>query len=266
MRFYFTDKHIEFLRQGYQEMRIPALTAAFNAKFGLTKTEGSIKSALRNRKISCGRKPGFAKGEIFHKYTPEQAEFIKKAYRSMTVAEVTKTFNARFDTRMSESQIRAFTKNHRLRSGRTGRFEKGHVPFNAGTKGVMQPNSGNFQKGHVPQNRRHLGSERICKKDGYVLVKVEEEDPYTEAKTRYRHKHVVLWEEHNGPVPDGMVVLIRGGDKRSFDIDDLELVSRHELLRLNNLRFGTLPEEVRPSALALARLQVKTSEAGRRKP
>jgi len=258
MRFCFTAEHIEFLRGGYQQMRIPALTAAFNKKFGLDKTEGSIKAALKNRRITCGRKPGFAKGEFFHKYTREQADFIGATYPLMPLAELTKAFNIKFGTEMSESSLRAFTRNHKIRSGRTGQFDKGHVPFNAGTKGVMKPNSGSFKKGDVPGNIRPLGSERICSKDGYVLVKIAQENPHTGHKTRFHLKHIVEWEKENGPLPEGMILRFLDGDKINTDPSNLVPVNRAEHLRLTNMGFNELPAEVKPVALTLARVEAKT--------
>lgn len=35
-----------------------------------------------------------------------------------------------------------------------GNFEKGHTPWNKGSKGICKPNSGSFKKGHVPPQER----------------------------------------------------------------------------------------------------------------
>lgn len=143
---------------------------------------------------------------------------------------------------------------------RTGRFKKGNKPWNAGTKGqgLTGANAGSFKKGNVPPNRKPLYSERICPKDGFILIKIPERDPHTGFPTRYKHKHVYIWEQANGPVPAGMVVVFRDSDKLNIEPDNLMLVSRAELLRLNRRGYKDTPDELKPSVLALSKLETKT--------
>jgi hypothetical protein len=252
----YTAEEVAFLRDGYRAMQVPELTAAFNARFGTAQGEGAIKAAVSNRKIRCGRPVGNPVG-TYIKYTREQAEFIRDGYRTMTIRELTAAFNARFGTEKTESHLKAFTHNHKVRSGRTGRFPKGHVPVNKGTKGLKGPNVTSFREGHVPANRKPLGHERIDTKDGYIHIKVPQQNPYTGFPTRYRPKHVWLWEEHNGPIPDGMVVVFKDSDKLNCVLENLMLVSRSELLRMNQHRYADMPDELKPSVLYLAKLEAK---------
>lgn len=61
-----------------------------------------------------------------------------------------------------------------------------------------------------------------------------------------------------GPVPKGMVVVLRDGDKLNIEPENLMLISRAELLRLNQCGYKDTPAELKPSVLAMARLEVKT--------
>ena len=74
MRFKYAPEHLEFLRTGYRTMNVRDLTAAFNRRFALDKTECCVHSALANHKIRCGRKP---KDRLVSRrlriYTDEQA-------------------------------------------------------------------------------------------------------------------------------------------------------------------------------------------------
>lgn len=71
-------------------------------------------------------------------------------------------------------------------------------------------------------------------------------------------KHVHVWEQTHGPVPDGMVVVFRDGDKLNINPQNLMIVSRAELLRLNKRGYKNAPADLKPSILALAKLEVKT--------
>ena len=110
----------------------------------------------------------------------------------------------------------------------------------------------------MPANLKPIGHERIRPKDGFILIKVVEKNPYTGSPTRYKHKHVHVWEQANGPVPEGMVVALRDSDKTNCEPDKLMLISQAELLELNRHGYRNVPVEIKPSVLALTKLKVKT--------
>lgn len=237
-------------------MPVRDFVGAFNAEFGLNKTASALRAALSNHRITCGRKAG-ERMMPCRLYSKEQVLFLKVNYAGRSVAELTDLYNAQFGTEMTKDQIKSFVSNRHIISGRTGYFPKGHVPWNTDTKGVMKPNSGNFQKGSVPKNTRPLWSERTDSKDGFVLIKVPEANPYTKAQTRFKHKHVWVWEQLHGPVPAGMVVAFKDGDKKNCEPDNLMLISRAELLYLNQHDYQGMPAELRETLVALAKLEVK---------
>ena len=191
------------------------------------------------------------------KYSAEHLEFLRVGYDSMGIPDLARAFNTKFGTGLGDGAIKGVLARAKILSGRTGRFEKGHVSWSAGTKGLVKPNAGNFKKGAIPPNRRPLGAERICPLSGFVLVKVAEKDPHTGALTRYKHKHVHIWEQANGTRPEGMVVAFKDGNKLNCEIDNLMLISRAELLRLNQYNYKEVSEELKPSVLAVAKLEVK---------
>ncbi len=254
----YTAEQLCFLREGFRKYQIPVLTAAFNLLFGLNKTEGQVKATLANHRFTCGRQTGNPLG-TYRLFSQDQVWFIKENYKRLSQVELATALNERFGLQVTPVQIKSFTGNHKIHSGRTGCFEKGIRPWNTGTKGLTSANPTSFKKGSRPANWKPLGTERICKKYGYVLVKVAEQNPYTGHGTRYRQKHVYVWEQTNGPVPPGMVVFIVDGNKLNCDIDNLELLSRQELLYLNLHGYNDLPAELRPSMLALAKLATKKS-------
>ena len=254
----YTAEQIEFMRTGYLSMNIRSLTLAFNTQFGVDKTEVAIKSALQNHRIFCRRKHKDRLISRLRIYTTEQAQFLRDNYAGRSIAELTAIFNDRFGTDKSVRQIKTFVHNRGITSGRTGYFKKDHKPWNTGTKGLTGTNATSFKKGHVPANRKPLGSERTCSNDGFILIKIAEQDPHTGFPTRYKHKHVHIWEQAHGPIPEGMIVAFRDGDKLNIEPENLMLISRAELLRLNQHDYKNTPDELKPNVLALSKLEVKT--------
>lgn len=263
MRFKWTPEYLRFLKTGYQSMNVRDLTRAFNAEFGTDKTEVQVASALKNHRITCGRKHKDRLINRVRLFTPEQSQFIRDNYAGRGRDEMAALFNKTFKTAITPAQIKTFVGNRGITSGRTGHFTKGNKPWNTGTKGLTGANKTTFRKGNVPPNRKPLGSERICSKDGYVLIKVAERDPYTGFPTRYKLKHVHIWEQAHGPVPAGHVVIFKDGDKLNFQLSNLMLVTRAELFMLNKHGYKEVPGELKPSVMALARLEVKTFMKGK---
>lgn len=163
-----------------------------------------------------------------HNYTKEQVEFVRDNIKGTSYKEMREMFNKRFETNLTFSQINGFIKRNNFKNGNDARFEKGQETWNKGMKGLRFEGSekGWFRKGQDPINHRPVGSERICTKDGYTLVKVAEPNVW-------KLKQRIVWEEAHGEVPENHVVLFGDGDKQNFDLDNLILVSRSQLARLN---------------------------------
>lgn len=262
MRNKYTDEQLLFLKTGYMTMNVRNLTMTFNETFGTDIKHTAIHTVLNRHGFKCGRK-GVDRLIIRQVlYTDEMISFFEIGYKTMDLRALTQAFNEKFGMEKSENAIHAVMGKRKITSGRTGRFKNGDPTWNAGTKGLKltKANKGSFTKGNAPANRKPIGSERICSKEGYVLIKVNEEDPNTGSPTRYKHKHVHIYEQHYGPVPDGMVVVFKDSDILNFDPENLVLVSRSELLRMNKHRYKMVPGELKPTVLALSKLEVKMFE------
>ena len=247
----YTEEHIEFLREHYESMSQRDLTDAFNIHFGFKKSYSAIRTLLTKNKIRCKR----PKMQPLRVVTKEQAEFIREQYKKHSASKLTDMVNRRFGTSLEVKQIQSFVRNHGIKSGRTGRIEPGATPWNKGKKGYMGPNKTSFRKGNRPHNTRYLGHERISK-DGYAEISVAERNPHTGFHRRYRLKHVYIWEQANGPVPAGHAVVFKNGDKTDIRLDNLMLLSRAELLTANLHGYKDAPEEIKPSILALSKVEI----------
>lgn len=112
------------------------------------------------------------------------------------------------------------------------RFVKGQEPANKGKRieefmtadGIRRSSQTRFKKGQLPHNTKPIGYERIDSKDGYVYIKVS-----MEHKMVLKHRYV--WEQANGPIPDGHNIAFRDGNRQNCDLSNLYLISREEAAR-----------------------------------
>lgn len=198
-----------------------------------------------------------------HRYTEAQSAFLKENC-TMLRRELTEAFNHRFGTSLTLAAINSCCKRKGWFTGRDGKIEKGNKPWNSGTKGLIKANAGSFKPGQKPTNSKPLGHERVCSKDGFILVKIAEHDPYTNAKTRYRAKHQVVWEREHGEIPDNHAIRFKDGDKLNCVIDNLICVSLAVNLRMNQNRVQDLPIELKATGHAIAELEVVAFNAERK--
>jgi hypothetical protein len=192
-------------------------------------------------------------------YTDEQIQFLKDGYRQYTIQDLTYRYNSHFSENKTRNQIYAAVKNRKFQSGRTGRFKKGETPWNKNKTGYMGPNKTSFKPGNKPHNTKWLYFERVGKR-GITEISVPEENPYTGFPRRFKAKHVWLWEQYNGTVPDGHVVAFKDGDPQNITIGNLMMLSRAELLRLNQKQYKQAPEEIKPVLVTLAKVEAKISQ------
>lgn len=166
-----------------------------------------------------------------HKWTDEEKEYLALIVKGSTYKEITKKMNDKFEYNFSEEQVKGMMYRNKLTTGTGGYFKKGSTPWNKGLKGYMGANKTSFKKGTIPPNQVPIGTESITK-GGYIKVKVGEPNKW-KLKQRY------IYEQHYGEIPNGYNIIFADGNKMNFDIDNLILVSKAEMLILNNnnLRF-----------------------------
>ncbi|AWX99535.1 hypothetical protein A8139_05650 [Marinomonas primoryensis] len=151
---------------------------------------------------------------------------------------------------VSKDNIVSLRKRNGWKTGRTGHFEKGHVPSeNARPKG---PNKTSFKKGQRPHNHLEVGS-KVLRDDGYLQMKIAEPN-------HWKLYHLHLWEKRNGAIPAGKIVSFIDGDKKNFKPGNFELINRKENIQINRLAGLSDAPEARQSVRLLGKLIVKTHE------
>lgn len=256
MRKIYEDYHLTYLRLGWPLMSLSQLTRGFNKTFRTDKTEGQIRAALTNHGIKSGRTGAQVNQGRSRVFTADQDKYIRKAYTTMSVQELTESLNEKYDADFTQAQVKGYISRQKILSGRTGCFKKGEVPWNQGLKGYMGANSTSFSKGSVPANRREFGQERIDSKDGYILTKVDEVNPHTGFRGVWKLKHHVVWEAVHGKIPKGYVVAFVDGDKKKCEIENLELRSRAQMQALNRHGYNDVDAEMQPTVRLLAEISL----------
>jgi hypothetical protein len=183
-----------------------------------------------------------------HSWTTKQLKRLQELYRERPLKACVEILNREFGLELTFGQVRAATKNHKIRSGRTGRIEKGHVPWNKG-KPFDCPGreATQFKKGQMPHNYHPVGTE-IVRTDGYLQVKVA--DPKT-----WKLKHHLVWEEANGPIPKGHMIVFLNQDKTDTRLENLKLVKR-SLMAIAN-KNGLIREDAEHTKTGLLIAEVK---------
>lgn len=203
---------------------------------------------------------------VMHRYTEEEHKFLRDFIPEHSYKEIAEAFNKKFGECMTIKKVKSYVGNHRLNTGRTGRFEKGHIPANKGTHPhtVGRMAETQYKKGNLPHNTKPVGYERISK-DGYVEVKIAMRPSHPNKNDNFVPKHRLIWEEHHGTIPKGSKIIFLDGDKRNFDIENLALVSCYENLELTrrNLRYSHPDLTKTGIMIAKAGIAVKSRKKGK---
>ena len=226
-RIYFKE-HIDYLREITPGRRSWEVAELFNERFNFSASE----AAIRTLRLKHGIK--LTVPRTVKQYTDEQIAYLKElSERGLFNREITRLFNERFGTSRTENAIQQQRCKYGIKTTARHYWPKGHKPWNKGLKGVnFGGKETQFKPGHKPHNWVPVGSERV-NADGYIDVKVHD---YTgkDSKKNWKGKHIITWERHHGrKVPDGHAVIFGDGNRRNFDPENLILVSRAQLARMN---------------------------------
>lgn len=172
-------------------------------------------------------------------WSPEDLELLRRLYPHDSNAALARIFGrSKFGIKNAAAAL-GLRKSDAYMDAGPGRFKEGQETWNKGMKGLcLGGKATRFQKGQKPATWQPIGSERVSA--GYLQRKISD----TGYPPRdWRPVHHLVWEEHTGqPVPEGYVLAFRDGNARNVDPDNLELVSRADVMRRNT--YLNLPPEL----------------------
>lgn len=263
----YTDEMNIFLREKHGLMPYDELTLQFNKKFGLSKKRSAIK-------LHCYRM-GITQRRFL--YSPEMFDFIKENNSfGISRKELTKRFNDHFKTQKTINDISSIcqrwgfkSKNKFIFSDEMFHFLKNIVEnrtweeitsmfnsrfgVNKSTQRIMNfCSSRGLRNGLKGGHTGHpIGTEQMH--DGYTFIKTAQPNKWTP-------KHKFIWEEKNGPIPTGDIILFADGNKSNFNLDNLIKVNKKEFLHLNYFRLRFNDPEYTKVGIAIAKVIIKTKE------
>ena len=199
-----------------------------------------------------GRTKGVKNKKPQHRWTDEEKEYLASIVKGKTYKELLALMNEKFDYEFSSQQIESALRRYNLKTGNTGQFKKYQEPWNKGLKGYIGANKTSFKKGTIPPNYKPVGTERFAK-DGYIEVKVK--DPNV-----WELKHRYIYKKHYGEIPNGYNVIFADKNISNFDIDNLILVSKAEMLILNKNKLIFEDKDFTKVGVNIAKLINKTKQ------
>ena len=181
-------------------------------------------------------------------WTPEEDALLTRLYADHKLADIANLLGRGISSVANRRQKLGLrrTPEQQARIG-NGRFRPGHKTWNKGKSHRPEGSRATqFKLGDKPSNTwRPIGAERMTK-DGVVIRKVSD----TGNKWKdWRPVQVIEWEAHNGPLPDGHIVVFKDRDRTNLAPDNLEAITRAENMRRNSIsRYG---EDYRSAAIQL---------------
>lgn len=189
-----------------------------------------------------------------HIYSEDEKAFFREFVPGHSYKEIQEAFIKRFGWNITLHQVKSAIGRYKLNTGRTGHFEKGHIPANKGKKGVCAKGCEKswFKKGNIPQNHRPVGSERI-NVEGYVEIKVAEPNIW-------KLKHRVLWEQEKGVLKKGDIITFLDGNKQNVTIENLTKINQRENAIINNKLKRTGDAAIDEAIITIARLELAIND------
>lgn len=186
----------------------------------------------------------------YRHWTPAEDAQLAELWKTLPLGEVA--------AHLARSTSSVYSRVQKLRLKRTdeykaitgcGRLQKGGTPWNKGLTGWQaggRAKETQFKLGHKPSNTwRPIGAERTSK-DGILYRKAADTGV---KKADWKAAHVIAWEELNGPLPAGQIVVFRDRNRENLSPDNLIAVTRAENMRRNSI--DRYPPEYRSTALTL---------------
>lgn len=261
----------EFVKRWATELRDDELAEACNRELGTDFTTTRMKAFRGNHGYKNMK--GQWTSEEYWKYQKRwpqgMFEYIRDNSWGVSSGEMAEKVNAIFGTDFTPSRMKVFRAKYHIRSGLTGWYQKEHEPGNKGKKleeYITDPErvkdirkrigATQFKKGERPANELPVGSV-VVNSNGYKLRKRQMKGTLWE---RWEFLHRAVWEEHNGPIPEGMAVTFKDSDKLNCDISNLMLVTRGENAALTRFHYRFEDPDLTETALNVIRLRQKAQK------
>lgn len=185
-------------------------------------------------------------------FPKEVQNFIFENYKGLYQAELQKLIYDKFGLTFTLRQIQGFKMRHHLDSGLKNQTSKGGASPMKGKKQSEEAKAKCRAShiGRIPWNKKPELYEKE-NKQGYIMMKVN---------GKFIEKHRYIWQQHNGEIPAGHIVIFADGNNRNFDLDNLVLISRRTSLAMSKNKLFTNDAEATKTGVLIGKLIEKTWE------
>lgn len=207
-----TNREIEYVKINWCKMTDTQISNSID------KSRSAI-SAFRKRQ-------GWLKERPANHFTQSEDKFLTDNYQQMWDEELAKTLNRS----VASIVARRFKIGLKRKAQRNkGNFKKGHTPWNKGIKGLQpSPSKSQFKKGYKPHNTLKIGEEVLRSPD-----KIGNRYYYIKTSNGLIAKQRYVWEQANGTIPDGKIIVFKNRDTTDCRIENLMCITRGEHARRN---------------------------------
>jgi len=163
-----------------------------------------------------------------HRWTAQQTATLRQLYPDLPSAEIAAQLG--IDTKQ------VYYKAHKMGLKKSALF---YATRDAGRLDGVRGQQTRFTKGQRPHTWLPIGTERVSA-EGYLERKITDTGC---TRRDYVAVHRIIWLDAGRDIPPGHALVFKDGNKRNFDLDNLELVTRQELMRRNSYH-NNYPKEV----------------------
>ena len=219
-----TEEQIRYIKRIAKGNKKKIILEKVNKKFNLNLNINQLNNCMNNRGI---------KAKIRHTWTNEQVEYLKKIAEGTPRKEIVKKLNDKFNLNLTLLQVRDCMNSHGIRNNIDKRFSA--------------------KDGNRCQQEKPIGtiSRWEC---GYTRIKTGDNE--WEFIQRY------VWRKYHGEIPPGHSVIFLDGNTDNYNIENLALVNRNELMKYNSMKLDSDNQELNRVTVNLAKLMTKAKEKG----
>lgn len=160
----------------------------------------------------------------------EEIDYFKSIVKEHTTNEIIELYYKKYNFKLNKNQIKNLKRKYNLVSGINTKFKKG-------------------QQAH---NHKPIGYE-FLRDDGYIEIKIAEPNKWV-------LKHNYIWEKEYGKIPKGYSVIFLDQNKNNFDLDNLKLIKRENMLTACSYRLFSKDKNVTETGILTAQLINKTKK------
>ena len=217
-----TEDQIRYIKRIAKGNKKKTILEKVNKKFNLTLNINQLNNCMYSRGI---------KARIRHTWTDEQIEYLKSIAKGTPRKAIVDKINKKFNLNLSMRQLRDCMNSRGIRNNIDKKFSA--------------------KDGNRCQQEKPIGtiSRWEC---GYTRIKTGDNE--WEFIQRY------IWKKHHGEIPPGHSVIFLDGNTDNYNIENLALVNRNELMKYNSMRLNSNDIELNKTAVNLAKLIVKVKE------